>query len=396
MRQTSVQEVLEENSKCLKKLIEDHEKTHKVMSSRSRCIDGSTLLHVAAYFGDHQHIETLLQLQVDVDLLEYKGATPLQCSKDKKTMQFSQGASTRKCNKKGLLPVHCAALQGRQVAIQAILEYGINEREFINKYALEQGTPSLPYMALINGHLECTKWKNNLESVEYLLSNGMDVNIYDKRGNRFILVKGASLKLQDNEGLTAFDHVKNTDDWIECGTFSNELLKEEASPAFGFSLRAKTIPSTWDNSISDSYKGTEEGSWIEQVVAECSSKDSQRQQVDKPGQVQMVLRNRVREYRLMSDLAEVSVYTKSKRIAKVSGARESSQTSQVDNRGQSSCSTLSDNSRCCLKLAVSLARNKHHMKIARAEGLVSYNVLENKQVFVNGNKCHLSEQTSAS
>lgn len=35
--------------------------------------------------------------------------------------------------------------------------------------------------------------------------------------------KGASLKHQDNKDLTAFDHVKNTDDWIECGIFSNEI-----------------------------------------------------------------------------------------------------------------------------------------------------------------------------
>ncbi|XP_040200122.1 serine/threonine-protein phosphatase 6 regulatory ankyrin repeat subunit B-like [Rana temporaria] len=340
MWQTSAQKILEGHSECLKKLIEDHEKRHTVISSlRSRCIDGSTLLHVAAYFGEHQHIETLLQLQVDVDILDYKGATPLQRSRDEKTMQlllkygaevnwrdddgntalhmvcygetgkptrmdclgllFSQGGSTRKCNKKGLLPVHCAAIQGRHNAIQAVFESGIKETEFINKHSYERDTPSLPYLALSNGHLECTKWlisngfllkdrediellldmvcnkddkKNNLESVEYLLSNGLDVNICDKRGDsvlhlaalqiksyeimklllsfgaqvnltnhdgitplfntvfasnfhgaRLLIDCGASLKHQDNEDQTAFDHVKNTEDWIECGIFSNEI-----------------------------------------------------------------------------------------------------------------------------------------------------------------------------
>lgn len=73
-------------------------------------------------------------------------------------LQIINGASTGKCNQKGLLPVHCASLQGRQDAIQAILQSGIKEIESINKHTLEWGTPSLPYLALANGHLECTKW----------------------------------------------------------------------------------------------------------------------------------------------------------------------------------------------------------------------------------------------
>ncbi|XP_072257312.1 transient receptor potential cation channel subfamily A member 1-like [Pyxicephalus adspersus] len=238
--------------------------------------DGNTVLHMTCYG-------------------EAEKPTSMDCLR----LLFSKGASTRKCNKKGLLPVHCAALQGRQDAIQAVLEKSTKEIEVINQHALERGTPSLPYLALANRHLDCAKWlilneitlkegedvdllfdmvcnkderKKTLECLDYILSNGLDVNICDKRGNsalhvaalhiesyeimklllsfgaqvnltnhdgitpvfntvfasnfhgaKLLIDCGASLKHQDNEGLTAFDHVKNTDDWIECGIFSNEI-----------------------------------------------------------------------------------------------------------------------------------------------------------------------------
>ncbi|XP_068129763.1 uncharacterized protein [Hyperolius riggenbachi] len=340
MWQTSVHEVLEEKNETLRKLIEDHEKGRRVMASlRSRCIDGSTLLHTASYFGEHQHVETLLQLEVDIDVLDYKGATPLQRSRDVKTIQLllaygaqvnwrdddgntalhmisngepgkptrvdclqlllSNGASTRKCNNKGLLPVHCAALQGQKYAIQVILESDPGEREFIHGNVKTKGTPSLPYLALANGHLDCAKWlitnelplkggeniellfdivcrngekKTYLETVDFLLSTGIALNICDNKGNSvlhfaalyaenyeilklllshgadvnlqncdsitplfnavftsnfhgasLLIDSGANLKHQDNEGLTAFDHIKNIDDWIESGIFSNDI-----------------------------------------------------------------------------------------------------------------------------------------------------------------------------
>ena len=53
----------------------------------SRCINGSTLLHTASYYGYQNIVKDLLQLRVDVDLRDYKGATPLHRAKDLETMQ---------------------------------------------------------------------------------------------------------------------------------------------------------------------------------------------------------------------------------------------------------------------------------------------------------------------
>ncbi|XP_063783764.1 uncharacterized protein LOC134932872 isoform X2 [Pseudophryne corroboree] len=340
MWQTAIPEVLNGNITLLKKMIGDHEKGNTVMASlRSRCVDGSTLLHVAAYFGDTQLVESILKLQVEVDILDYRESTPLQRSRDVKTMQLllnhgadihwkdhdgntalhmicygepgkpsrmdclqlllSNGVSTRKCNKNRLLPIHCAAIQGRTDVVQAVVESGTKERELINEHLMLQDTPSLPYLAMANDHLECAIWLvsnkfnlrdgedaellfditfnkdekgNKVQQVRFLITSGLNVNICDNKGNsavhlaarhienydimklllssgaevdtvnndcitplfnavhasnfhgaRLLLDYGANLEHQDNGGLTAFDHIKNVDDWIACGIFSDEM-----------------------------------------------------------------------------------------------------------------------------------------------------------------------------
>lgn len=52
-----------------------------------RCINGSTLLHTACYYGHHAAIKDLLKLGVFVSLRDYKGATPLHRAKDSATLQ---------------------------------------------------------------------------------------------------------------------------------------------------------------------------------------------------------------------------------------------------------------------------------------------------------------------
>ena len=52
-----------------------------------RCINGSTLLHTAAYFGCIPVIKDLMRLGLDIDLLDYKGATALHRARDIETIQ---------------------------------------------------------------------------------------------------------------------------------------------------------------------------------------------------------------------------------------------------------------------------------------------------------------------
>ena len=52
-----------------------------------RCINGSTLLHTASYYGHLPAIKVLLAQRVDVNLRDYKGATPLHRAKNGKVME---------------------------------------------------------------------------------------------------------------------------------------------------------------------------------------------------------------------------------------------------------------------------------------------------------------------
>lgn len=58
-----------------------------------RCINGSTLLHTAAYYGHKDAIRELLRLRVDINVRDYKGATPLHRSKNTDIMEVSLGTS---------------------------------------------------------------------------------------------------------------------------------------------------------------------------------------------------------------------------------------------------------------------------------------------------------------
>ena len=54
-----------------------------------RCINGSTALHTAAYFGIIPVVKDLLNQGVDINLLDYKGATALHRARDVETMHVS-------------------------------------------------------------------------------------------------------------------------------------------------------------------------------------------------------------------------------------------------------------------------------------------------------------------
>lgn len=53
----------------------------------SRCINGSTLLHTAAYYGHKDAIRELLRLRVEINVRDYKGATPLHRAKSTDIME---------------------------------------------------------------------------------------------------------------------------------------------------------------------------------------------------------------------------------------------------------------------------------------------------------------------
>ncbi|KAL9965899.1 hypothetical protein ACROYT_G029757 [Oculina patagonica] len=181
-------------------VIDAHHRKEKTMASlRSRCVSGSTLLHTASFFGAIPVIKTLLSEGVDVNILDYKGATPLHRAKDAATVELLLEAGSNidsedhdgntplhvKCygesgeptdleciekmlmkeaplnirNNRDLMPIHCCAMQGRIDAIQALLFFDTEGSIKQNlEMENEKSPPSLLHLSVANDFLDCAKW----------------------------------------------------------------------------------------------------------------------------------------------------------------------------------------------------------------------------------------------
>jgi ankyrin repeat protein len=91
---------------------------------RSRCIGGDTLFHVAASTGNSDAIETLIQQNVDCNVLNDQGATPLHVAKDASTIEIlvgSQGhVNATDCNGNTALHIKCLGKAGQATETDCI------------------------------------------------------------------------------------------------------------------------------------------------------------------------------------------------------------------------------------------------------------------------------------
>ncbi|XP_005996067.1 putative ankyrin repeat protein RF_0381 [Latimeria chalumnae] len=160
---------------------------------------------------------------------------------------LSYKVSIRKRNKKGLLPIHCAAIQGRIDVIQLLLQSdsdGEMEKRTMEDRA-NGNTPSMLYLALMNSHLKCAKWlaeqsfsfkpeepeelmfglvqdevatKEKLQTLEFLVNHGVNINAVNNSGDSvlhlaafrpdlsevlaLLLTKGAKVNEENGEHCT--------------------------------------------------------------------------------------------------------------------------------------------------------------------------------------------------
>ncbi|XP_061182605.1 uncharacterized protein LOC133190936 [Saccostrea echinata] len=258
-----VPRIMSGDMKLMDRVIKDHATGVKELCClRSRCINGSTLLHTAAYYGHKNAIRELLRLRMDINVRDYKGATPLHRSKNTEIMELlldagalvdaedvegntplhvkcygesgkpsdmtsielllNKNASLSKRNSRGLLPIHCCAMQGRIDVMRMMMRYD-HDGFMAKAIAGEESNkppPSLLNLAIANDFTECAQWllangfyfkekeqdilmrrilteqiilKDSQDAVKFLLDNGADVNPRYYPGNNSALHYAASL-----------------------------------------------------------------------------------------------------------------------------------------------------------------------------------------------------------
>ncbi|XP_064635397.1 uncharacterized protein LOC135492725 [Lineus longissimus] len=285
-----VPKVMEGDTELLAKLVRDHVLGVQEFSNlRSRCVNGSTLLHTSAYFGAVKVVEDLLQLRVDVNLQDYKGATPLHRAKDVETIKLLLDAgglvnsedhegnmplhvkcygemdksSETECiklllenkanitarNHRSLMPIHCAAMQGRDDVIKLLVHHDTDGKI---KAALEEEKlstpPSLVHLAIANDFLDCATWllDNDINfkdsEQDILLQRILTEQIKVKRRTdvvRFLLDHGANPSPRYVGGNTALHYaasmVGSTDVLellIEYGADIDDINDDQCTPLF--------------------------------------------------------------------------------------------------------------------------------------------------------------------
>ncbi|PAA55755.1 hypothetical protein BOX15_Mlig030254g2 [Macrostomum lignano] len=343
---TTVPLVVSGQLQHLSDMIEDHvTKRHELVSIQSRCLNGSTLLHTAAYFDHLLLIRRLLKLKIDVSIRDYKGAGVLhragsvlgarilleagadvqlrdregnqalhvKCfGEDGKQSQLDlirflldNDASPTSKNDKDLMPIHCAALQGRTDVINLLLTHdaSVGGGAILRSLGQESSThpPSLVCLSLTGGFVECADWllgkgfdlkQDEASRMLYKLVSGelqiarrfltlgflldkcgadpsaqfppdgatalhlaaglsegsdMMLLLLDKggcpdaragdmatplfyacrSGNQLsaslLIERGADTKCRAQNGLAAFDHITDFDEWLTCGYFSDQV-----------------------------------------------------------------------------------------------------------------------------------------------------------------------------
>ncbi|XP_078511268.1 transient receptor potential cation channel subfamily A member 1-like [Lissotriton helveticus] len=163
--------------------------------------DGNTALHMVCYG-------------------EPGAASRLDCLQ----LLLSRKVSRRKWNKKGLLPIHCSAMQGRIDVIQALMDFDAHPTSNTVEIADKRDTPSLLYLSVANSHLKCANWliskaftfkpgeqeelmfnvlldetkvEDQVQILNFLFKNGVHVNALNEKGKSVLHLTALDLDLYD-------------------------------------------------------------------------------------------------------------------------------------------------------------------------------------------------------
>ncbi|XP_069083628.1 uncharacterized protein [Pleurodeles waltl] len=137
---------------------------------------------------------------------------------------LSRKASRRKWNKKGLLPIHCSAIQGRIDIIQALMDFDTHPRNKITEISDKRDTPSLLYLSVANNQLKCANWliskavtfkpgeqeelifnilldelkvEDQVQGLNFLLRSGVNINALNEKGKSVLHLAALDLEFYD-------------------------------------------------------------------------------------------------------------------------------------------------------------------------------------------------------
>jgi ankyrin repeat protein len=207
-------------------------------TSRSRFINGSTFLHTSSFFDIYELTEKMLKPNTyfhspfNPNIHDYKGATPLHRCKSLKIIKLlidyeadvnavdlegncplhvkcfgergkhselaaidlllNYGAELIVENRKGFMPIHCAAMQGRVDVIEKLMDYDhefLMEKKLNDESSCTQFSPV--YLALCNDFLDCSMWlvKNGFS----FKTNEADTILYKILTEQIIVKDSASI-----------------------------------------------------------------------------------------------------------------------------------------------------------------------------------------------------------
>jgi ankyrin repeat protein len=244
----------------LERVIEEHlSGLNPLCTLRSRFINGSTLLHTCVYFGHADLVVRLLNAidgggmngneTLDPNIRDYKGATCLHRCRStqmaKILIDFGANVNVKDLdgntplhvkaygeknlpseldvielllqhqadptmpNKKKLIPIHFAAIQGRSDVIELLMKND-KENKQLNYLISKNSSTSLTYLSVQNDYLVCARWllnrgfqfksgepdallfkilieeitiKNIEETIVFLYENGCNLNARYTSGN---------------------------------------------------------------------------------------------------------------------------------------------------------------------------------------------------------------------
>lgn len=157
------------NMKLLQEMLTNHLTGAQPLSSlRSRLINGSTVLHTAAYFDCQEIVRQLLKVRVDVNLRDYKGATALHRAHSVETMKVQ-------CSRRleGTFAMQVSICTVTRL-FQLLLEAGAN----VSAVDAEGNTPL---------HVKCygeTGQPSDLPAIQLLIEEGAKLTVRNNKVHR--------------------------------------------------------------------------------------------------------------------------------------------------------------------------------------------------------------------